>query len=117
MFRTQEKLPYHTIFLLLLGSKILDLEVTYIGIKNGLAREANPISLYFMNVGGFPLLVVVSLLIMSATSVMIIYMQKKYDRDGFPTIFILNMFTYGCFLFNMLIVLNNCITIYYGIFP
>jgi hypothetical protein len=116
MSKTQGKLQPVTVFTLLLGSKILDLGTTYFGIKSGYASEANPITAYFLGIGGFLSLAIVSLLVMSCVGIMILFMQKWFNREGIPTIFTIRIVTYGFFIFNMIVVLNNCIIIYQSIF-
>ena len=111
------KVPTYRIFLMLIGSKILDLETTYIALKKGYGYEANPITAYFLNMGGFPLMVIASVLIMVGVSLLFVFAQNFFDNVKTTPNFtrFIKTFIYICFAINMIVVINNCIIIYAAI--
>jgi hypothetical protein len=101
---------------LLFFTKFLDLITTTVSISHGYGYEANPVTAYLLNLGGYPLVILVSFLIMSGVAGVLIFGQNYLERHNASLAYrkFCKVFIILAIEINMIVVANNALIIYYG---
>jgi len=100
----------------LFATKALDIFTTYIALTNGFGFEANPISAYFIETGGFPALIAVGMIITSFACVGYIWVQEYLESKNVNVNYkkFTRYFIYFIISVNYYVIINNMYVIYIG---
>jgi hypothetical protein len=110
------KIPPIKILSLIFFTKMLDLVTTYFSMSRGFGYEANPVTAYFLNLGGFPLLICFSYTLITMVVVVLILSQwfvDKYNGSLFMRKLV-RFSIFACIGLNVIVVINNLLVIYFG---
>lgn len=105
-----------TIIFLLFFTKFLDLITTVISIGYGYGYEANPVTAYLLYLGGYPLLILISFLMMGGVAGVLIFAQSYLERNSASVRYrkVCRLFIIIAIGMNVFVVTNNVLIIYYG---
>jgi hypothetical protein len=118
MSETDSDQRIHPLYILfvLFATKALDIFTTYITLTRGYGYEANPISRYLLDIGGFNMIILVGIIVIGIACVGFIWAQEVFESHVVPMSYKkgVRYFIYLCMATNILVVINNCYVIYLG---
>jgi hypothetical protein len=101
-------MPTSWVFSLLLSAKLIDIYTTYFAIENNYGYEMNDSVIRILNIGGYPLYIVIS--IMTVSLITFVFYVSKYglEKTNAPQrVFIILPIMFSLFLIMSLVVIIN----------
>ena len=100
----------------LFATKAMDIFTTYIALSNGFGFEANPISAYFLKIGGYPMLIAVAVAVTTFACIGFLWVQEFLeDKNVHPHYKkFARYFIYLTIAINYAVILNNMYVIHIG---